>query len=176
MGLEEASPFPRGSRPRPRQERSPAPGLGGMERLPRVIAQAGSAVVGAEVVLGHAPRGPTPLLRTGPEEKWQGMQQLWIDLAPRPEAFHIFTFVLPGREVLEEPASCRAPSPPACLHMTQPSPQMREETKMGTGVARLWNPQWDRQHLGRCPLSSPSWEAHPAPVGLWFSAGRLRRP
>ena len=62
-----------------------------MEGLPRGTAQAGRAVAGAEVVLGHAPHGPTPPLQTGPEEKWQGMQQLWIspggclqlDLLPR---------------------------------------------------------------------------------------------
>ena len=60
MGLEEAPPFPRGSRPCPGQERSPASSFGGMEGLPRDTEQTGRGVAGGHAVLGHALHGPTP--------------------------------------------------------------------------------------------------------------------
>lgn len=80
------------------------------------------------------------------------------DPASRPEAFYIFTFVLP--------ASCQAPPRlPACTR--QPSPEVREETKMRWGGMSL-EPTVNRQHLGHRPLSSPQLGHSPSPVGLWF--------
>lgn len=74
MGLEEASPFPRGLQPRPGQERSPAPDTG-MERLIRDADQAGPAGDG---VPGHGLHGPAAPIYAGPEERWPDVQQPWV--------------------------------------------------------------------------------------------------
>ena len=97
-----------------------------------------SADRGVALTKPSSPRLQSGLQPSQTVKTWQQGRQTPqpCDPAPRPEAFYIFTFVLPGREVLEEPASCQAPSLPACLHMTaQSSDEGRNQDGDGGGTA-----------------------------------------